>query len=134
MLEIKYIQLELYGEGGYDPTLISILGTYMAEPDVKDIYYNKEKGVYLGFYSGNIGQVLNPNNLSQSMALGVGNKLPSSDVIANWYIMDIEGSFINNTDDNIWSMAAVVNSPSDTINSNLIINKNIFITRCNKYE
>ena len=132
--EIKYIQLELYGEGGYDPTLISILGTYMAEPDVKDIYYNKEKGVYLGFYSGNIGQVLNPNNLSQSMALGVGNKLPSSDVIANWYIMDIEGSFINNTDDNIWSMAAVVNSPSDTINSNLILNKNIFITRCNKYE
>jgi hypothetical protein len=68
------------------------------------------------------------------MALGIGNKLPSSDVIANWYIMDIEGSFINNTDDNIWSMAAVVNSPSDTINSNLILNKNIFITRCNKYE
>ena len=103
-----------------------INGRYTNMSTTNKVYYNKNKQLYLGLYSGTI------IGTDPSLLLwGIGYEYPTGTSIPSWLFMR-DGDIISGdnhsfaTDGEIWTLASVTQDESDTTAKN--INNNFIIT------
>ena len=134
---VTYVPEELtisfFGSSNIRDVDLIIDGIYILVPDtsVSPIYYNKEKGLYLGLYSGNTSTPPPPPAPSPiGRFWSIGYDYPGT-TVAKWYFMSINnGSLLpeystdlySRRDAQLWSMGVVTDTMSVTdIKPNFVV-------------